>query len=169
MSAGPDAVRELIERYGLQAHPEGGYFAESYRSEGRLPASALGGGFPGERRYSTAIYFLLPSGAKSRLHRLRSDELWHFYLGGPLRVIELTERGPEETVLGQDFSAGHRLQHAVRAGRWFGSIPAPGTAFSLVGCTVAPGFDFADFELGRREDLLRAFPGSASAIRELTD
>lgn len=152
--------RGVAELYGLGEHPEGGYFRETYRAEGVIPGTG--------RNFSTAVYYLLAAGQRSRLHRLKSDELWHFYLGGPLAVEQLFPDGRTETVLlGQDAAAGQRLQHAVPAGCWFGAWPAEGTAFSLVGCTVAPGFDFADFELGDRERLLKAFPGAADLIRKL--
>lgn len=156
-------VAELVKAYALEAHPEGGFYRESYRSAGSTPA------FGGVRSQSTAIYFLLPAGAKSRLHRIKSDELWHFYLGGPMTVVQIAPAGEvTSVVLGRDFAAGQRLQHAVPAGHWFGAFPNPGTEFSFVGCTVAPGFDFADFELARRADLLAEFPSARAAIELLT-
>ena len=102
----------------------------------------------GERPASTAIYFLLRQGDVSALHRIKSDEVWHWYQGGPLLVWEKTEEGKwQETVLGPDAGAGQVLQHVVPAHRWFGSRPASESAYALVGCTVAPGFVFEDFEL----------------------
>jgi predicted cupin superfamily sugar epimerase len=162
------AAAELIRRYELAPHPEGGYFRESYRAAARLPARTLAG-FPDERRVSTAIYFLLPRGAKSRLHRLKSDEVWHFYLGGALLIEEIDESGRAATTrLGADVAAGETLQHVVPAGRWFGASPAAGAEFSFVGCTVSPGFDFADFELGRRGALLERYPQARETIERLT-
>ena len=153
-------VRGIIEQFGLAPHPEGGYFKESYRCAERI----------GDRNVSTAIYFLLPAGTRSRLHRIKSDELWHFYLGGPMRLVQLSSDGRlEEIVMGQDVAAGQKLQHAVPAGCWFGAYPEPGSAFSFVGCTVAPGFDSADFELAKRQDLLTRFPQARSTIELLTD
>lgn len=162
-------VAEIAKAYGLQPHPEGGYFKESYRSPGHIPASALPKGFAGERSYSTAIYFLLPRGARSRLHRIKSDEVWHFYLGGPLTLVQLFPSGRVETVvMGHDVAAGQRVQHVVPAGCWFGARPEDGSAYSFVGCTVSPGFDFADFEMGSREELLAQFPAAREAIELLT-
>ncbi len=153
-------AEELIARFDLAKHPEGGYFRESYRAAG-----ATGG-----RNFSTAVYFLLPAGHWSRLHRLKSDEVWHFYAGGPLAVAQIFPDGrTEETELGGDITAGRKFQHVVPAGCWFGAYPKPGTEFSFVGCTVAPGFDYTDFELADRATLLRSFPGAKDLIEKLTD
>jgi predicted cupin superfamily sugar epimerase len=101
---------------------------------------------------------------------VRSDELWHFYLGGPFELVEILPSGEvTRTRLGQDLDSGCVVQHVVRAGSWFGGAPEAGAAYSFVGCTVAPGFDFSDFELGRRDDLLRLFPGAEREILALTD
>jgi len=133
----------FIDRYGLQPHPEGGWFAETYR------AGAMVDTPNGLRAASTAILFLLAAGNNSHLHRIASDEVWHFYEGGPLLIHELREGEVQIIRLSRD-----NPQHVVPAGTWFGARPAPGTEFALVGCTVAPGFDFADFELAEREALL---------------
>ncbi|MGD9642439.1 MAG: cupin domain-containing protein [Elusimicrobiales bacterium] len=151
-------IEELIKLYAMKPHPEGGFYRETYRSQ----ATANG------RNICTAIYFLLPAGAKSRLHRLGSDEIWHFYLGGPLTVAQIFPDGREERVaLGPEPRAGQVQQHAVPAGCWFGAYPAPGTKYALVGCTVAPGFDFDDFEIGGSAALLKDFPASAELIKKL--
>lgn len=156
---------ELVRHFGMSPHPEGGFYRETYRSAGSIPAEALPSAFSGARSYSTAILFLLRQGDVSRLHRIRQDELWHFYLGDPLRLVMISPEGrPEEVVLGQDVTRGQHLQWAVPAGYWFGAAPAPESAFSLIGCTVAPGFDFADFELGEREALLRLFPDARELV-----
>jgi predicted cupin superfamily sugar epimerase len=160
------SVEELIRLLDLHPHPEGGYYRETYRAPGRIPASGLPAAFGGSRSFSTAILFLLPAGSVSKLHRIRSDELWHFYEGAPLKVSELADRGARETLLGAGLLTGERLQHAVAAGTWFGAETTG--EYSLVGCTVAPGFDFADFELGRREELLARFPMAAATVRRLT-
>ena len=142
-------IERLIARFSLKPHPEGGFFAESYRAKESIPRSALPSRFKGDRAFSTAIYFLLPKGTRSKLHRIQADELWHFYAGGPLIVTEKSPDGAvKRTTLGPRVEEGHVFQHAVPAGTWFGAEPAPGTEYALVGCTVAPGFDFADFELG---------------------
>jgi len=105
-----------------------------------------------------AIYFLVTPGKCSRLHRIKSDEVWHFYLGGPLTVVELLDDDNEnpirKTVLGQNILEDHVLQHVVRRDTWFGCYNDDNVEYSLVGCTVAPGFDFKDFELASRQVLL---------------
>lgn len=155
----------LIDRLGLVSHPEGGYYREIYRSAGIIPAGALSPAFDGDRNYSTAIFFLLESGDISRLHRIRSDEIWHFYGGGPLRLVMISPDGrASEIILGQDMKAGEHVQYVVPAGVWFGATPAQGSAFSFVGCTVSPGFDFADFEMGDKNALKTAFPDAVACI-----
>ena len=122
----PDIDR-LAARLGLHPHPEGGMYAETYRSRLRLPAQVLSPDFSAARSASTAILFLLPRGCMSRLHRIRSDELWHFHLGGPLTVHELAPDGAtRSTVLGPDILAGQAVQHMVPAGSWFGAMPCEG-------------------------------------------
>ncbi len=159
-------VAALIERLGLAPHPEGGFFRETYRSAAEIPAGALPACYGGSRAFSTGILYLLRQGERSHLHRIHQDEMWHFYLGGPLRVVSLGQGGREDVVLGADLLAGHRLQHVVPGGSWFGAAPLPGTLFSLVGCTVAPGFDFKDFTLARRERLETLFPADLDVVRE---
>ena len=127
----------------------------------------------GRRAASTAIYFLITPGAVSRLHRIQADEVWHFYLGSPLVVVEITEDGElTKTILGSNVLSGEECpsvpQHVVRAGTWFGCYPLDGGEFSFVGCTVAPGFEFSDFELASRDKLLARFPQHAAEIEPLT-
>lgn len=142
---------DIIRHYTMQPHPEGGFFKETYRSTGSIPHTALPDGYDGPRSYSTAILFLLRQGDYSRLHRIRQDEIWHFHLGGALRLVTIAPHGEtREILLGPDVTAGQHVQYTVPGGTWFGATPAAGTAFTLVGCTVAPGFDFADFELATR-------------------
>lgn len=157
-------VARLIKDLALNPHPEGGFYAETYRSEGLIPASALPAAYGGPRPYATSILFLLPAGSVSHLHRLRSDEQWFHHEGGPLVVVEIAEDGSAaETVLGP----GGRPQHTVRAGAWFGAYPQEGAEYALVGCAVAPGFDFADFELAARS-LADRFPERRALIERLT-
>ena len=142
------ACDQLVARYGLQPHPEGGFYRRIWCSSGRIAAQALPPCYTGERPWSTSILFLLRAGEHSRLHRLHSDEIWHFLLGGPLRLAVIHPDGSgEDHLLGQDLAAGQELVHVVPGGCWFGAMPGPETSYALVGCTVAPGFDFADFEL----------------------
>lgn len=165
------SAQELIRQLDLQPHPEGGFYRETYRADGFIASDSLGTLHKGDapRRYSTAIYYLLTQGSQSRLHKIASDELWHFYLGDPLVVCEIdpdTRQGGE-TLLGQDLFAGQRVQHRVPAGRWFGAYLPEGSAYALVGCTVAPGFDFADLVFAERDKMLAHFPGAQGLIERL--
>jgi uncharacterized protein len=159
-----------VARYHMQPHPEGGYFAETYRSAERIGQSALPARFGGDRPFSTGIYFLLESHHFSALHRIQSDELWHFYAGDPLEVYVIDpESGQLDIIrLGADPERGEVFQAVVPAGTWFGSRPAGGSTYSLVGCTVAPGFDFADFEMAGRSALLAEYPKHREVIEALT-
>ena len=158
------AVAALVETFGLAPHPEGGFFRETYRSSDVLPAIALPGRFASARAASTAILYLLPQGAVSKLHRLRSDEVWHFYAGDPLEIVTLTPEGASTIELRSD--GPHPVfQTVVRAGLWFGARVKG--RFALAGCTVAPGFDFADFEMGDRAALAAEFPKARDVINEL--
>lgn len=156
-----------IKQLGLIRHPEGGWFVETYRSMESLSGSALPKRFLGARSFCTAIYFLLEQGDFSALHRIKSDELWHFYAGGRLNIEVISPAGLyEQKILGNDPVSGESFQAVVSAGSWFGAEAVNG--FALVGCTVAPGFDFSDFELGRCEELNRQFPQHDELIRRMT-
>lgn len=103
------------------------------------------------------------------MHRILADEMWHFYLGDPLILVQISPQGQVDVVtLGHDIAAGQRVQHVVPGGYWFGAMPAAKSNYALVGCTVSPGFDFADFELGERQALLQAFPQARDWIEQLT-
>ncbi len=166
----PWSAADWIRALHLQPHPEGGYFAEVYRASGNIPAAALPAEFAGgDRPYSTSIYFLLRSGERSFLHQMASDEVWHFYAGSSLSIHVISASGAyERLLLGINVEAGERLQQVVPAGVWFGATVNDPDSFSLVGCTVAPGFDFRDFRLGQRQDLQRQFPQHAPLIAQLT-
>lgn len=158
-----------VRTLNMQPHPEGGYFAETYRSVETIPQAALPGRFGGARSFGTAIYFLLESHHISALHRISSDEVWHFYDGGTLEIFVISPAGVLTVIrLGRHLDQGDVLQAVVLAGSWFGSKPKPGTDFALVGCTVAPGFDFADFEMADRATLLAEFPQHRAVIEALT-
>lgn len=161
---------ELIRYLGLAPHPkEGGYFRESYRADDAWPATALPTRYGQERRASTAIYYLLTPTTFSALHRLRSDEIFHFYLGSPVRMLQLLPDGSGRTVvLGPDLLAGQQPQLVVPHGIWQGSILNAGGEFALLGCTVAPGFEYADYETGNRKTLLAQYPEFTDAIVRLT-
>jgi predicted cupin superfamily sugar epimerase len=161
---------ELIDRLELRPHPEGGHYRQVYAADETIPAAALPERFVGDRPYATSIYYLLAGGERSRLHRIASDELWHFYAGTPLTIVTLDDAGDRRDLqLGADLAAGERYQRVVPAGLWFGASlrePAP-DAFALVGCTVAPGFDFAEFELADAAALRERFPQHADVIERL--
>jgi predicted cupin superfamily sugar epimerase len=158
-----------IKKLSLGRHPEGGYYREVYRSAENIPQDALPGRYDGTRAFSTSIYYLLPGDEVSRFHRLRSDEVWHFYQGRSLFLYVLSPAGGlDRTRLGSNMEAGDVFQAVVPAGCWFGAAVSARRSYSLVGCAVAPGFDFRDFELGRREDLLELYPQHAAIIRRLT-
>lgn len=162
---------EVIRLLGLAPLPrEGGFFAETYRSELRFPAESLPPAYGQPRHAGTAIYYLLTPETFSVLHRLRGDEVYHFYLGDPVELVCLGPAPDEGRVLrlGQGLTAGDRPQAVVGAGLWQGSRLTPGGRWALLGTTMAPGFDFADYEHGERQPLLDLFPSFADRIRELT-
>ncbi len=163
------SANNIIAHLNLLPHPEGGWYKETYRAEGVIPHDALPQAFTGTRSFSTAIYFLLEQGNFSAFHRIQSDECWHFYAGGPLVVYVIDGTGDMVLVkLGSNILAGETFQYVVLAGCWFASAPAEGTEYSLVGCTVAPGFDFTDFEMADRRSLIQAFPQHVDIIKNLT-
>eukprot|EP00245_Coleochaete_scutata_P006244 TRINITY_DN2049_c0_g1_i1.p2 TRINITY_DN2049_c0_g1~~TRINITY_DN2049_c0_g1_i1.p2 ORF type:complete len:200 (+),score=20.16 TRINITY_DN2049_c0_g1_i1:159-758(+) len=183
---------ELIQTLGLVPHPSGceGFFAETFRDTTvHLEKDTLPDRFLASRAVSTAVYFLAPTGNISSLHRIPATEMYHFYMGEPLTVVEIDDSGKvTRTVLGNDLAAGQKLQHAVLPGIWFGAYPTldleaadkdsevvtrasprdPKLNYSLVGCTVAPAFEFADFQLGKRDELLDMFPHARDIIVYLT-
>ena len=158
-----------IDRLHLSPHPEGGHYRQTYRSDLTIVRSALPSGFNGDRAASTAIYFLLDGRDFSAFHRIAADELWHFYAGSTLVVSVLDPEGNHhELLLGDRPEAGEVFQAVVKAGCWFASRLKDEAGYALVGCTVAPGFDFADFELATRSQLLRIYPMHQQLITELT-
>ena len=164
---------DYIAALNLKAHPEGGYYVQTYQATETIPQSALPARFGGDRPHSTAIYFLLENHNRSALHRIQSDEVWHFYAGGPLHVYMIEpESGTLSVIrLGNQPNRGDVFQAVVPAGYWFGSKPVgePDVpAFSLVGCTVAPAFDFAEFELADSGTLLNRFPQHEAVISLLS-
>jgi predicted cupin superfamily sugar epimerase len=162
-------VRYWIEKLQLEVHPEGGYFRQSYKADLMVTKDALPAGFAGDRAASTAIYFLLEGENFSAFHRLRSDEVWHFYAGDPLILHVIEPDGKYSSILlGCDPDAGQVLQAVVPAGRWFASHVADWKSHALVGCTVAPGFDFEDFELATRAELVANYPQHQDLIQRLT-
>lgn len=154
-----------IEQLHLQPHPEGGFFKETYR----CGLGATFPGFPARRSVSTGIYFLLTYGNFSAFHRIKSDEMWHFYDGDPLTIYIIGSSGELKTAtLGLEIAKGQLPQMVVSAGCWFASRVEVVAGFTLVGCTVAPGFDFDDFEMADRQQLVEKFPEYERVIGELT-
>ncbi len=145
-------VRKLAEKLNLQPHPEGGYFREVYRSDEQISADALPCRYEGDRSICTSIYYLITSDAGSAMHRLKSDEVLHFYMGDPARVFMLLPDGTRrDQLLGNDIYGGERPQIVVPRNIWFGIRVVEGGDYTLTGTTVAPGFDFEDFELDDRK------------------
>lgn len=162
-------VNQLIKSLDLLPHPEGGFYKETYRSEGFISKNALPNPFNGDRSYCTGIYFLLTSNTFSAFHRIKQDEMWHFYDGGTLLVHVITPEGVYYTInLGKNFENGEVPQAVVPAGCWFGATVKNQEDYSLVGCTVSPGFDFEDFELAKQNELSQIFPQHHSIIKALT-
>lgn len=162
-------VEELVKHLGLSPHPEGGYYKETYRSGGIISEAALPKEFGGDRNFATAIYFLIEKNNFSALHKIKSDETWHFYAGDALEVIEINEHGELKlTLVGNRITEGEVFQYTVKANTWFGSRVKKGGNYSLVGCTVAPGFDFSDFEMAERATLSAQHPQHKLMIEEMT-
>ena len=137
-----------IQKLGLQAHPEGGYFKEVYRSDESIAQNSLNKRYSGSRNISTSIYFLLDGNQVSKLHRIQSDEIWHHYTGSALKLTLVTPEGELKTlIVGKDPEQNQELQVVIPKNHWFGAKPTDPQSFALMGCTVAPGFDFDDFEM----------------------
>ncbi len=164
-----ERVHEIVKTLNLQPHPEGGYYRETYRSEGSIPKKVLGEPFSGDRNYSTGIYFLITSESFSAFHRINQDEMWHFYDGSSMNLHMISPEGDYKRVrIGKNLSEGEHPQFTVPAGYWFASEVAENDSFSLLGCTVSPGFDFDDFEMPDRAELSKRFPHLADIIGKLT-
>ena len=166
MIASGDRVREIVGRLGVAPHPERGYFVETHRATVAVTAAT----HQGPRAAATAIYFLVTADAPATyLHRLLSDEVFHLYEGGPLDILRLHPDGAADVArLGRDLAAGERPQVVIPAGAWFGTELAPGAPYCLVGCTVAPGFEFADFELAAGPELAARYPSVADRIARMS-
>ena len=157
-----------IDHLQLAEHPEGGFYKETYRAEENILSSELPDRFTGTRSFSTAIYFLLRSQDRSLFHRIKSDELWHFHAGTSLSIYVLEETQLAVHTLGPNVDKGESLQVIIPANHWFGAKVNQKDSYTLAGCTVAPGFDFQDFELAERADLLSTFPQYKEIIELLT-
>ena len=161
--------QDLISFYGLLPHPEGGFYKRTYEADQVISKDCLGNEFNGERIISTAIYYLLTPGTFSAFHRIKSDELWHFYKGTSLHIHVIDASGDYKILkLGDNLADGESFQHVVKAGSWFASIPSNPDGYSFVGCTVSPGFDFSDLEIADGEQLSHLFPQHELLIKRFT-
>lgn len=163
----PDRKKEIVRSLNLKPHPEGGFYAETYRSAEKHEGDS--GDFPAGRNISTGIYYLLGSDDFSCFHRIKSDEMWHHYEGSPVTIHVIHVDGLYESLhLGKEVKKDQKPQLVVPAYAWFGvTVDKPGS-YALCGCTVAPGFDFTDFEMANRYQMIQAFPEHADIIRQLT-
>ncbi len=166
----PLTPEDVIRLLNLEPHPEeGGFFAETYRSAESMRPGHLQNQYDGPRSFGTAIYYMLTPDTYSHIHRLKSDEIFHFYLGAPCEMLQLHPDGRTETIiLGQDIAAGQKLQVLAPKGVWQGTRLLPGGGFGLLGCTVAPGFEYADYDHGDRAALIRQYPMAEKLITLLT-
>ncbi len=168
-SNGVITAQWLIDNLKLKPLPrEGGYYRETYKNRGEIPGDALPARYGGARSFSTAIYYLLTPDTCSAIHRVRSDEIFHFYLGDPVTMLLLYMDSSSEVVtLGNRPHLGQHPQYMVPRGVWQGCILSPGGRFALMGTTVAPGFEFDDYEHGCREELLRTYPHQEDLVNRL--
>ena len=159
-------IEQLISTLKLLPHPEGGFFKETYRSNLEI---RIGEPYSGKRNISTCIYFLLTSDVFSAFHRIHQDEIWHFYDGSPLLLHIISPKGEYSCVkIGRKINNGEIPQFVVPAGCWFAANVLNYEDFTLLGCTVSPGFDFSDFELANRLSLIQQFPEHKDIITKLT-
>lgn len=164
-------VSQIIKLLGLKPHPvEGGHFFETYRSEEMIPMASLPDRYQSNRNFSTAIYYLLTPQTFSAIHRLPTDEIFHFYLGDPVEMLQLFEDGATQRyILGQDLLKGQHVQLTVPRMVWQGCRLIKGGKYALLGCTVAPGFDFKDYIPGLRAELTERFSHEKELIVQLTN
>ena len=162
-------AQQIIDHLQLQPHPEGGFFKETYRSAELILKDSLSSNYSGQRNCSTCIYFLLTPDTFSAFHRINQDEVWHFYDGSPIELHCISPDGiHEQIIIGRDIANGQVPQYVVPGGYWFASRVLKNEGWALCGCTVSPGFDFADFELAERSNLVVQYPKHESIITELT-
>ncbi len=158
-----------ISNLQLKPHPEGGYYREVYRSEEFINSEYLPQRFNSNRNFSTSIYFLLDGEQRSNFHRLKSDEIWHFYDGSSIIIFVINENGNLfKYFLGENLSKGETFQVVVKQNCWFAAELKEKNSFGLVGCTVSPGFDYKDFELADRNFLIKQFPQHEEIIKKFT-
>ncbi|MFK8010387.1 MAG: cupin domain-containing protein [Marinicellaceae bacterium] len=169
MNHNENKIQNIIEKLNLMPHPEGGYYREIYRSEGTIQSESLTNAFSGTRNYATSIYFLLTSDTFSAFHKINQDEIWHFYDGSPIQLHIISEKGKHtQHVIGKDIFNNQVPQLVVPAYHWFAAKTIHQNDYSLVGCGVSPGFDFKDFTLPSREELLKKYPQHKKVILAFT-
>lgn len=162
-------VEQIVKLLDLKKHPEGGYYRETYRSDDSIACSALPAGYSSDRSVATCIYYLLTADTFSCMHKVASDEIFHFYLGDPIEMLQLHPDGSSNTFrIGPNLAQSETPQLLIRAGVWQGSRVISGGNFALIGATVAPGFDFADYEEGSRAELTKIYPQAQELISALT-
>jgi uncharacterized protein len=158
--------KQVIDSLGLLPHPEGGYFREIYRSEGYISYKEQNINLTRKRNLATSIYYLLESGQVSKLHRLKSDEIWYYHGGSPMEVICLYNDQISTIMLGMNFEEGQVPQLIIKSGTIFGAKPSKNNSFSLVGCLVVPGFDFKDFEFVGEDEIHKSYPDSLELLNQ---
>lgn len=163
-------AQQIIELFKMRPlEKEGGYYIQTYRASEKITQAALPVRYTGERTFATAILYLLTSGTVSCLHRLTSDEVWHFYLGDSVTMLQLYPDGSSNVMdLGPDITKGQCVQVTVPKNTWQGAFLKHGSSFALMGTTTAPGFESDDFELAKRQELLEQYPGRRDLIEKLT-
>ena len=158
-----------ISKLNLSPHPEGGYFKEIYRSDEIINEKHLPERYNADRAFSTSIYFLLERNQVSRFHKIKSDEIWHYYVGSGVKIYVIEKNGEiKEILLGSKLEQGELPQVVINKNSWFGAELLDKSSFSLLGCTVSPGFEYNDFELGESKKLLNLFPQHEKIIKKLT-
>ncbi len=158
-----------IGELGLQPHREGGYFRENYRAKEVIPKESLPERYDGDRHFSSSIYFLLQEYDFSAFHKLKSDEIWHFYAGAPLNIYLFDSQGELQTItLGNNIAKGEIAQVLIPYGHWFAAELTRKDSYCLAGCTASPAFEYDDFEMGDKKQLTRLYPGYARFIEKLT-
>jgi predicted cupin superfamily sugar epimerase len=162
-------LKEILTKLDLAPHPEGGFYKETYRSEGFIKKDSLSEIYSGERNYSTCIYFVITSASFSAFHKIHQEEIWHFYLGSSITIHLISPDGEySAVVLGADILNGEVPQYVVKGEWWFAVTVNEEESYALTGCTVAPGFNFDDFILPSQKELLETFPKLSKEITELT-
>lgn len=155
-------AKDIVQKLKLKPHPEGGFYKETYRADHTINSEN------GLRNVCTAIYFLLDNNARSLFHRIKSDELWFFHLGEPLEIVLIQDEKLTTITLGSSIENEQSLQAIIPANTWFAAKVKTSKGFSLVSCTVSPGFNFTDFELAKRDELLQQFPALKKTIEDFT-